>query len=129
MQAEVPLRKIEAFREILEENAFCLTDCCNMHAYVPFILKEEEGRIRCEIDGRHLSVTFEATSRLGEALPIILHFVSDDWIFQQRSVRVQMLSKSLVATFYNQSFRRHERPRFNQWRRHADTKSALSLDS
>ena len=97
LRAGVPLRKIEAFREILEENAFRLTDRRNMHDYVPFILKEEEGRIRREIDRRHLSVILDGTSRLGEALAIILRFVSDDWVLQQRLVRVQMLSKSLTG--------------------------------
>jgi len=35
------------------------------------------------------------TTRLGEALAIILRFVSSDWKIEQRLVRVQMLSKSL----------------------------------
>ena len=63
--------------------------------YIPFILKEEETRIRNEITGRFLSVVFDGTSRLGEALAVILRFISDDWVIQQCLVRVQLLSKSL----------------------------------
>ena len=37
------------------------------------------------------------TSRLGEALAILLHFVGDDYSLQQCLVRVQMLSKSLTG--------------------------------
>lgn len=39
LKAGVPLNKVESFRDLLEENAFCLTDRCNMHDHVPFILK------------------------------------------------------------------------------------------
>ena len=88
---------MESFRDLLEENAFRLTDRCHVHDYVPFILKEEESRICSEIDGQQLSVIFDGTSRLGEALAVVLHFVSSDWSVEQRLVRVQMLSKSLTG--------------------------------
>ena len=97
LKAGVPLNKMESFRDLLEENAFRLTDRHHMHDYVPFILKEEESRIHSEIDGQQLSVIFDGTSCLGEALAVVLHFVSSDWSVEQRLVRVQMLSKSLTS--------------------------------
>jgi len=42
LKSGVPLSKVESFRDLLEENAFRLTDRCNLLNYVPFILKEEE---------------------------------------------------------------------------------------
>ena len=89
LKAGVPLNKMESFRDLLEENAFRLTDRHHMHDYVPFILKEEESRIHSEIDGQQLSVIFDGTSRLGEALAVVLRFVSSDWSVEQRLVRVQ----------------------------------------
>ena len=68
-----------------------------MQDYVPFILKEEETHIHSEIDGQQLSVIFDGTSRLGEALVVVLRFVNRDWSVQQRLVRMQMLSKSLAV--------------------------------
>ena len=68
-----------------------------MDDYVPFILKEEEGRIHSEIDGQQLPVIFDGTSRLGEALVVLLHFVSSNWSVEQCLVRVQTLSKSLTG--------------------------------
>ena len=97
LRAGVPLHKIESFREILEENAHRLTDRRHMYDYVPFILKQEEDCIRTEINGKDVSVIFDGTSRHGEALAIILRFADDEWIVQQRLVRVQMLSKSLTG--------------------------------
>ena len=70
---------MDSFRDLLEENAFRLTDRRNMQDYVPFILKEEETRIHSEIDGQQLSVIFYVTSRLGEALAVVLRFVNRDW--------------------------------------------------
>ena len=97
LKAGVPLSKMDSFRDLLEENAFRLTDRRNMQDYVPFILKEEETRIQSEIDGQQLSVILDGTSRLGEALAVVLRFVNSDWSVQQRLVRVQMLSKSLAG--------------------------------
>lgn len=44
-----------------------------------------------------MPLIFDGTSRLGEALAVILHFVDTDWSLQQCLVRVQMLSKSLAG--------------------------------
>ena len=63
-----------------------------MHDYIPFILSEEESHVRSEIAGKKVSVVYDGTRCLSEALAIILRFVSK---IEQRLVRVQMLSKSL----------------------------------
>ena len=97
LKAGVPLCKIESFRELLEENAYRLTNRRNMHDYVPFILKDEENRIRQEIEGKQLSIIFDGTLRLGEALAIVVCFVNDDLSIHQRLVRLQMLTKSLTG--------------------------------
>ena len=97
LKAGVPLGKIQKFRELLEENATRLTDKHGMYDYLPFILSEEENRICTEIDGRHVAVIFDGTSRVDEALAIILRFVDSDWCIQQRLVRVSMLAKSLTG--------------------------------
>ena len=68
-----------------------------MHDYIPFIHREEESRVRSEIEGHNVSVIFYGMSRLGEALAIILRFVTPDWRIEQRLVQVQMFSKSLTG--------------------------------
>ena len=42
-----------------------------------------------------MSVIFDGTSRLGEALAIVLRFVTSEWSIEQRLIKVQLLSKSL----------------------------------
>lgn len=39
LKASIPLGQMEHFRELLEENAYCLTDRRHMCDYVPFSLK------------------------------------------------------------------------------------------
>ena len=95
LTAGVPLSKIESFRDILEENAYRLTDRRHLFDLVPFLLKEEEATIRKEITGKHLSTIFDGTSRLGEALAVVVRFVGEEWTLEQRLIRMQMLSKSL----------------------------------
>ena len=68
-----------------------MTDRRNMHDYIPFILSEEESHVRSEIAGKKVSVVYDGTRCLGEALAIILRFVSSDRKIEQRLVRVQML--------------------------------------
>ena len=67
-----------------------------MSDLVPFILSEEVERIKNEIDKRHVSITFDGTSRLGEALVIVVRFI-DDWNIKQRLIGVHTLVKSITG--------------------------------
>ena len=58
LRAAVPLSKLKTFREIFEENAFCLGDRRNTSDLIPFIQKQEQAIICEEIRGRHISVIF-----------------------------------------------------------------------
>ena len=96
LKAGVPFAKLECFRDILEENAFRLTDPRHMLHLVPFILEEEKSKIREEIKGKHLSIVFDGTSRLGEVLAVVFRFMHD-WNVSQRLVRLQFLAKSVTG--------------------------------
>ena len=63
---------------------------------MPFILKQERAKIRFEIQGKHLSVTFDANKRLGEVLAIIVRFVHE-WNIEQRLVRLEFIQKSVTG--------------------------------
>ena len=73
----MPLNKVILFRDVLEENAFRLTDRSHMSNLIPFIWKEEEKRIKNEIEGRDLSIVFDGTTRLGEAVVILVRYVTE----------------------------------------------------
>ena len=94
LKAAVPLNMFQNFQEILEEHAFKLADPHRMHDLIPFIFDEEWKRIKSEIEKKNVSVLFDGTTRLGEALAIIVRFV-DNWHIVQRLIRVQMLVKTM----------------------------------
>ena len=62
------------------------------------MLEEEWRQIKEEIAGLPVAVIFDVTSRLGEALAIILRFVDRSTLMiHQRLVRVQILTKSMAG--------------------------------
>ena len=95
LKAGVPLQKLDDFRELLEEGGYRLTSVPNMRQLIPFVRKEEEEIIKGELAGHNISVIFDGTTRLGEALAIVVRFVTADWEVKQRLVRLQLLAKSL----------------------------------
>ena len=95
LRAGGPLNKLELFREIFEETGYRLTDRRNMHDFIPFIHKQEFETIREEIKG--ISVIFDRTTCLGEALAIVIRYVDSKWKIVQRLVHLQMLLKSVTS--------------------------------
>lgn len=63
---------------------------------IPFILEQEKGKIKREIDGQYVSVIFDGTTRLGEVLAVVLRMVNG-WTIEQRLVRLKFLKKSMKA--------------------------------
>ena len=95
LKAGVPLQKMDDFRELWEEGGYRLTSIPNMRQLTPFVRKEEEEMIKGEISGHNVSVIFDGTTRLGEALAIVVRFITADWEIKQRLVRLQLIAKSL----------------------------------
>ena len=70
-----------------------------MSDVIPFILSEEKRRIKDEITGKDVSVIFDGTSQLGEALAIVVLLVnSSAWCIEQRIVRMQLYSHEDALT-------------------------------
>ena len=88
LRAGVPLNKLESFRELLEENAFRFTDRRHMSDIIPFVSSQEHTRIKEEIGGKHLSVIFDGMTRMGEAMGIVVRYITSEWKIQQRLVRL-----------------------------------------
>jgi hypothetical protein len=43
-----------------------------MHDLIPFVADDEQKRTKQEIEGKDVSVIFDGTTRLGEALAVIV---------------------------------------------------------
>ena len=95
LRAGVSISKVECFRQLLEETGYPLTDRRNMSDYIPFIQEREINRVKKEMEGSNLSVIFDGSTHVGEALAVVVRFIDQDWNIQQRLVRLQLLAKSL----------------------------------
>ena len=84
LRAAVLLNKIQHFRKLLEETRYRLTDRHHMADLIPVVWKQERSRIQGKVSVQDVSVIFDGTSRLGEALAIVLRFVICEWSIEQR---------------------------------------------
>ena len=91
LHAGIPFSKLDHFKELLEEGAYRLTDRHNLSDLFPFIQTQEKKQIMAEINGRDISVIFDGTCRLGEALCLVVRYISDDWSIEQRLVVLKIL--------------------------------------
>ena len=84
MRAGVPLAKIDHFKDLLEHHAYSLTDRRGVCDLIPFVQSEN----RAELQGKKISVIFDGTTRLGEALVVVVRFI-DGFVIKQRLVQSQ----------------------------------------
>ena len=94
--AGVPLAKLDHFRDLLEEHAYILSHRRGMCDLIPFVQSEEQQRIRAELQGKKISVIFDGTTHLGEALVVVVRFV-DGFVIKQRLVHFSTLAKALMG--------------------------------
>ena len=97
LRAAVPLSKLQYFKELFEESGFRLTDRRSLFDLIPFIQKREREDVAGEIAGRNISIIFDGTCHLGEALCIVVRYVKDEFSVKQRLVALKMLQKSLTG--------------------------------
>ena len=96
LRAGIPLAKVDDLRSLQEEVALRLTHSSHLADYIPLSLREEKKQIRSEVDHQDVSIIFDGTTRLGEALAIVLRFFSE-WKIQERLVRISLLAKSMAG--------------------------------
>ena len=97
LRTATPLNKLSYFRCLLEENALRLADRRQMADLTPFVLSQEQESIKKEISNKYLSVIFDGTTRLGEAMGIVVRYIDDEWSIQQRLIRLKLLPKSMTG--------------------------------
>ena len=99
LKAGIPLSKTDIMRPFLEKYGHRLTSRSHLAEFIPLILKKEKDTVKAEIAANDdLSIIFDGSTRLGEALAIVVRFI-DQWNVQQRLVKlevVQQLAQRLI---------------------------------
>ena len=96
LTAGIPLSKVDCMRDLLEEHAFSLSGRQHLSETIPFIHQQEIDEIKQEISGKDVSVIFDGTTHVDEALAVVLRFV-DNFQPKQRLVSLKLLSKSMTG--------------------------------
>ena len=89
LSAGIPLSKIDHLRSFLEKYGHRLTAHGHLSQMIPSIIEKEKETLKTElslVDG--CSVIFNGSTRLGEALVIVVRFVGDEWNVQRRLIRL-----------------------------------------
>ena len=97
LKVGVPLAKIDCFRELLEESSYSLSGSQHLGDLIPCIHDEENKKIKSDLANRRVSVIFDGTTHVCEAMVVVLRFVDDSWNINQRVVRLMLLAKSLTG--------------------------------
>ena len=63
---------------------------------IPFVMADEVKQIKAEIGSKKLSIIFDGTTRLVEALAIVVCYMSG-WTIQQCLIRLQLFVKSMTG--------------------------------
>lgn len=87
LMSGTPLQRLEYFKPLLERNGYALTDHSHMRSYIPKIEATEFHILSKEIHGQFLSVAFDGTTRLGEAINITGRWCDADFKIQNRLLR------------------------------------------
>lgn len=78
----------------MEENGYALTSSQHLGELIPPILSEEHRKITEQISQRPVSLIYDGTTHVAEAV-VVLRFVDNRWTIQQGVVRLMLLAKSV----------------------------------
>ena len=82
LKAGIPLSKIDLFRE---QYGLSLTSASNLIDLLPFILQNELDCLKKNINGRCVSVVFDGTTHVCEAMVVVVRFLDKDLNIQRVS--------------------------------------------
>ena len=83
-----PLNRVQFFKPVLERFGISVGDDSDLAAqYIPIVEAEEVKRLKGEITGQFLGISFDGTSRLGEAVNITGRFCTESFSLEHRLLR------------------------------------------
>ena len=87
LRSGTPLDRLHFFQPLIERSNVTLVDVSHMRMYIPQIESREFDLLKSEVRDRFVSIAFDGTSRLGEAINLTCRWCSDDFRICQRLVR------------------------------------------
>ena len=75
LSAGIPLAKVDQLRPLLERADRSLTGSQHLRVFIPKIEEREIELLKKEVKGQRVTVIFDGTTRLGEAIVILLRWI------------------------------------------------------
>ena len=97
LAAGIPLSKVDELRGLLERYGHPLTAAANLRQLVPKVEAREIETVMQDVDGQYLSLAFDGTTRLGEAVNVVGRFCSSDFVITRRLLRFVTLARHADA--------------------------------
>ena len=97
LAAGIPLAKVDDLRGLLERYGHPLTAVTNLRQLVPKVEAREMSRLLGELEGQYLSMAFDGTTRLGEAINVVGRYCSPDFMIHRRLLRFLTLAEHADA--------------------------------
>ena len=112
LKAGLPVKKIDCFRSLFEEHTFSLTSSTNLRQIIPLVHKIEMDKIKKAIDKKHISIIFDGTTNVCEAMVIVVRYITDDYYGPINRIRdssqcmivhqsMRYIAMRTVKTIYN----------------------------
>lgn len=97
LAAGIELTKADLLRPLLQRANFSSTHSSHLRSFVPLIEKHEVGRVSEELRGQLISVAYDGTRRIGEAINITARFCSIEFTLATRLICLVTAAKSYDA--------------------------------
>lgn len=97
LRSGIALSKVDELREVFELGGHPLTHSSHLKMFIPKILQKEISRVQCEMLNQYFCISFDGTTRMGEAVNICARFVPPDFT----AVNTRLLSLVTTAKHMN----------------------------
>ena len=98
LKAVIPLLKVDILWPFLQKFGHRLTSRNHLAEFIPMIRQRGIDLVKSEVAANSaFSVIFDGSTRLGEALVIVVRYIDKDWNIQQRLLKLEVLVKSMNA--------------------------------
>eukprot|EP00967_Tisochrysis_lutea_P032740 scaffold38725_cov28-Tisochrysis_lutea.AAC.1 len=99
LHAGIPLERLRFLRKLIERNGVAsLTDHSHMSSsYIPQIAAKELEVLRREVHDQRVSISFDGTTRLGEALCMTGRWCTSEFEIRQRLLSLATTKKHMDA--------------------------------
>lgn len=97
MSGGVAVNKIDHFRSLLQSTGEALTGRQHLADFIPLVRDKEQELVKDLISGKPISVIFDGTTTVCEAMAIVFRVVDEDFSIHQRLASLKLSAKSMTG--------------------------------